>query len=105
MRNGLGIETGFNLSQGKDMSKKKKEPVTVHGLIIPIEWDAKGNVITIALSTFDEDEYLIEQDEMGERLMSFLRQGISLSGSYRLRGGRKILRVTDYRLEGYSTLP
>ena len=86
------------------MSKKKNDTITVHGLIIPREWDEGGNVIAIAVSTFDEDEYLIEQDEMGEQLISFLREEISVSGLYRVKGGRKIMRVTDYRMKGYSTL-
>ena len=69
---------------------KKNDRITVHGLIIPIEWDEGGNVAAIAVSTFDEDEYLIELDEMGERLMALLREEIALVGLYRLRGGRKI---------------
>ena len=87
------------------MSNKKKDPITVHGLIIPKEWDEGGNVTAIAMSTFDEDEYLIEHDEMGERLMSFLREEIAVCGSYRVTGGRKIVRVTDYTIKGYYSLP
>ena len=87
------------------MPKKKNNPITVHGLIIPIEWDEGGDVIAIAVSTFDENEYLIEQDEMGERLMSFLREEIAVSGSYRFTGGRKIVRVTDYTIKGYYSFP
>ena len=32
---------------------------------IPSEWDDKGNIITISIMTFDEDEYFIDKDEVG----------------------------------------
>jgi len=81
------------------MPGEKNQPITIHGLIIPIEWDEMGNVIAISVSTFDEDEYLIEKDEIGEKLISFLRQEIEISGLYRLKGGRKIIRVKGYNVK------
>ena len=32
---------------------------------IPSDWDDKGNIITISIMTFDEDEYFIDKDEVG----------------------------------------
>ena len=81
------------------MSKTKNSPITIHGLLTPIQWDEKGNVIAISVSTFDEDEYLIEKDEIGKRLMSFLQEEIEISGLYRLKDGRKIIRVKDYTIK------
>ena len=82
------------------MPKTKNNPITIHGLIIPIEWDERGNVIAVSVSTFDEDEYVIERDEMGKRLISFLREEIEISGLYRLKGGRKMIRVKEYSIKG-----
>jgi hypothetical protein len=84
------------------MPKAKNNPITIHGLIIPIEWDEKGNVIAISVSTFAEEEYLIEKDEIGKRLISFLRQEIEISGLYRLKEGRKIIRVKGYNVKRLS---
>lgn len=59
-------------------------------------------MIAISVSTFDEEEYLIEKDEIGKRLISFLREEIEISGLYRLKDGRKIIRVKGYNIESLS---
>lgn len=45
------------------------EPTTVRGILIPVDWDEKGNVLAAAISGLDEQEYLIEQDEEGKELL------------------------------------
>ena len=86
------------------MTDVKNKPITIQGLIIPVDWDEKGEVISIAVYTFDEDEYRIEKDEIGQRLMPFLREEIEIRGVYRLDNGKKIIRVTDYRIHRRSNL-
>ena len=74
----------------------KKEYIVVRGLIIPAGWDEKGNVVTISLSSFDEDEYIIDKDEMGTQLLSLLRSKAELSGVLREEKGIKKITVKTY---------
>ena len=85
------------------MPKPINNPITIHGLIIPVDWDEKGNAIAISVSTYDEEEYLIEKDEIGEGLISFLRQEIEINGLYRLEDGRKIIEVKGYTIKRFSS--
>ena len=72
---------------------------TVRGLVIPVDWDDKGNVIATAISTQLEEEYLVEQNAWGEALLAFLRQRVKVSGSVAVKeGGRKVITVKRYEV-------
>jgi 5S rRNA maturation endonuclease (ribonuclease M5) len=43
--------------------------VALQGIIILVDWDENGNVTAVAVSTYDEEEYLIDNQEKGEELL------------------------------------
>jgi 5S rRNA maturation endonuclease (ribonuclease M5) len=72
---------------------------TVRGLVIPVDWDDKGNVIATAISTHLEEEYLVDQNAWGEALLAFLRQRVKVSGSIILKeDGKKVITVKKYEV-------
>jgi len=72
---------------------------TVRGLVIPVDWDDRGNVIAAAISTHLEEEYLVEQNAWGEALLAFLRQRVKVSGSIVLKeDGKKFITVKKYEV-------
>ena len=50
--------------------------ITIRGLLVPVDWDEKGNITETAVSTYFEEEYLIERNARGEALLPFLRQKV-----------------------------
>ncbi|MGD8372363.1 MAG: hypothetical protein PVG64_07495 [Syntrophobacterales bacterium] len=73
--------------------------VTVRGLLVPVDWDDKGNVTAAAISTHFEEEYLIEQNAWGEALLAFLRQRVKVSGLVAQNDtGKKIITVNNYEV-------
>lgn len=68
------------------------------GLIIPVEWDEKGNVLRIAISTQGEGEYHIDPDEQGEALKALIRKEVDLTGEVRVIGRKKVVRVKAFHL-------
>ncbi|MFP3912304.1 MAG: hypothetical protein ACLFUT_09510 [Desulfobacteraceae bacterium] len=54
--------------------------VTLIGLILPAQWDESGKVQGVKIATFDEGEYPILPDEMGQKLLGRLRQKILTQG-------------------------
>jgi hypothetical protein len=84
------------------MQHVQPEQTAIQGLIIPVDWDDRGNVIAIAISTFDEDEYLINMDEMGKELMGYLREEIEISGQYLVKSGKEMIRVVEYEVKKRS---
>ena len=72
---------------------------TLRGLVIPVDWDDKGNVTATAISTHLEEEYLVDQDAWGEALLAFLRQRVKVSGSIAIKkNGKKVITVKKYEV-------
>ena len=71
---------------------------TVRGIIIPIDWDEKGNTVAVAISSRDEDEYYIDKDEKGEPLLPFIQEEVEVSGIVRENGNKKIITVKEYSI-------
>ena len=67
------------------------------GLILPAEWDKQGNVVAVLLSAFDEEDYLIDSNGYGRKLLSYLQKKVEVSGVEKEEGGRKRLRVLSFK--------
>jgi hypothetical protein len=89
----------------KEAKKSRKrmeiinEMATIRGIVIPVDWDEEGEALSAAISSPDEQEYLIEQDARGKELLGLMRQEIEAHGAVR-KGtkGRKIIKVKSYGL-------
>ena len=81
-------------------SKKEKNPLTglstIQGLLLPVEWDERGNVAAIAIYAFDEIEYLVEKDERGLSLLPLIKKRITAKGVIREEQGRFLIKIMDY---------
>jgi hypothetical protein len=76
-----------------------EDSITIRGLLVPIDWDEKGNITEIAVSTYFEEEYLIEKNVREEALLPFLRQKVKVIGFVRMDArGRKVVRVEEYEV-------
>jgi hypothetical protein len=74
----------------------KAKMICVEGIIIPANWDNKGNVVDLVLAARDEEEYLIRDKEQVTRLKSFLRQEVKIKGILRTKEGKKIIKVKKF---------
>jgi intein-encoded DNA endonuclease-like protein len=71
---------------------------TIRGVIIPIDWDEKGNAVAVAISSHNEDEYYIDKDEKGGPLVAFMQEEVEVSGIVRENGNKKIITVKEYSI-------
>jgi hypothetical protein len=67
--------------------------INIKGIIIPVNWDAKGNVIGMAIATRKEEEYFIEDDGKAAKLISYLRQEVKITGVLKNRGDKKYIKI------------
>jgi hypothetical protein len=75
------------------------DSITIRGLLVPIDWDEKGNITETAVSTYFEEEYRIERNARGEALLPFLRQKVKVIGLVSMDDhGRKVVRVEEYEV-------
>ena len=78
--------------------KLEKGLTTVTGVIIPADWDRDGRITEVAISTHDEDEYLVQGREQGTELARLLQKEVEVIGWAELNQGKKTIVVKDYRL-------
>jgi hypothetical protein len=77
-----------------ELSKYERNAmINISGIIIPVNWDAKGNITGMAIATHKEEEYFIEDDEGAAKLSSFLRQEVKIAGVLRSKGAKKIIKI------------
>lgn len=86
-------------SRSGNDSDRVGELTTVRGLIIPVDWDQEGNVVELALSSYDEREYRIEKQDKGIELFKFIREEVEVTGSIVEEKGKKTFKVKEYTLE------
>ena len=72
---------------------------TLRGLILPVDWDERGNIRSIAVSTNSEEEYLIDENPFADELLAFTRLKVKVRGSVREdENGRKVITVEKYEV-------
>jgi hypothetical protein len=76
--------------------KTNVEQVSINGIIIPVAWDVEGNVTKAAISTFKEEEYLIEENETGKKLLSLIQKVVEVRGVVKVEAGNKIIAVEEF---------
>ncbi len=76
--------------------KRDGEQVSIKGILVPVAWDSDGNVTKAAVATFNEEEYVVEEDEKGKRLLSLMQQVVEVSGVVKKEAGNKIITVENF---------
>ena len=73
---------------------------TIKGIVIPVDWDEKGSVVALSISTPNEDEYLIDKDHLkGKELLHLIQEEVEVSGIVREDEDKKIIAVEKYILK------
>jgi len=90
------------LEGGDNKRKSGISQVTLRGIVIPADWDERGNVVAVAISTYDEVECLVENHEKENELKSFIREEVEVSGILRQEKNRLIMKIKEYRLKPSS---
>ena len=67
--------------------------VKTRGIIVPVEWNEDGVAVSFAVSTFNEDEYLLDAGLSREEMMALIREEVEVSGELRIENGKKRIAV------------
>lgn len=66
----------------------------ISGIVVPAKWDDAGNVTGTAIQSFDENEYIIENDSTGVMLKELIHKSVVVNGKIRERlDGQMLVRV------------
>jgi hypothetical protein len=92
------VFVGSRERENKVKHKTNLDLLKIHGLIIPVAWDEEGNPASVAVATFDEDEYIVDRDEKGDHLLGLLRKEVEVTGVVGIEDGFKTIKVRKYVL-------
>jgi predicted RNA-binding protein len=81
------------------MEKLENNLIKIKGIIIPFDWDEKGKVVAVAVSTYDEDVYLVDRQEKGLEMLDLLQEQVEIRGELRRENHKKIIIVKKYTLK------
>ena len=72
---------------------------TITGLIAPYDWDQNNNPIEVKIATFDEKEYVVENNALGKELFKRLHKQVKVVGITRKdKKGNDIIAVQEYEI-------
>ena len=72
----------------------------IEGIVVPVKWNENGKVVAIAISTFDEDEYVVSEDgDKVEELFRLLQQQVEVRGKVQRFKKKKVILVTEYTIK------
>ena len=81
-----------------EVESMKKSLTIINGIIVPSEWNEKGEIQNIAIVTFDEDTFLIADNDKAKALMNYLRKTVTLSGKVSMNGAQKEIRISKFQV-------
>ncbi|MBC8247607.1 MAG: hypothetical protein H8E81_08475 [Deltaproteobacteria bacterium] len=77
---------------------ENQEFKTIHGIVIPAEWDHEGSVTTVDIMGRDESSYRVENIASAKELLTFLQQEVMATGKIKaLSTGKFEIRIVDYQ--------
>jgi len=73
------------------------ETATIHGIVIPSAWNEKGDIISVAIATYNEGKYLVKDNTKGRQLLSLLRKRVVANGVLATHEPIKIIEIDNFR--------
>ena len=73
------------------------QTTTISGIVIPVAWNEKGDVISVAIVTYNEEKYLVEDNVKGQQLFSLLRKRVVIDGGLVIRDKIKAIEINNFR--------
>jgi len=77
----------------------KAKMTTIRGIVIPDVWDEVGNVLSVAIFTYQEEKIRVIDDTRGKELKSHIRKRVSVDGVMSPQGPAEALRIRSFRIE------
>lgn len=81
---------------------EKTETITIRGILIPTAWNERGDVVAVAIATYNEEKYLVSNDEMVPNLLSLLRKRVVVNGIVNRQNSDRIVDIKDIKMDTFK---
>ncbi len=87
-------------------SYPNNKSITAIGIIIPVEWDVQRNPVRVALSTNNENEYMIDRrSRKGREIAKLVRAQVKIEGILNEKGSIIVKHYEPIDYESIETKP
>jgi hypothetical protein len=69
--------------------------ISLKGILIPSNWDEKGNITSLKLASANEKEYVILNKDVSDMIAMYLRKEITVTGVLEQWGAITYIHVQD----------
>lgn len=95
------IQTGIKRNNMKKNKAENKETQIV-GIVNALEWDKDDNILSIEIST-EEEDYVVESDDIGKELFDFVGEEVEATGVItKGKGGALRIKIVTYEVLDYD---
>lgn len=74
----------------------------ITGLVIPVEWDARGKVKAVAIAAFDESTYRVAPGGRGDELLGRLKREVTVWGRVECLAEAKTILIERFEMSKSS---
>ena len=78
---------------------EKTQTITLRGILIPSAWNETGDVVAVAIATYNEEKYLVSESIMVSGLLSFLRKRVVVNGIINRQDANRIIDIKDVKID------
>jgi hypothetical protein len=79
-----------------DRSSQANGTITINGILVPVSWNSSGQVVSVAVSTFDEKEYRIAGQDAADLWQDALNREVTVQGQPYQRGIEQWISVQSF---------
>lgn len=83
-----------------NITSQEIDTITINGILVPVSWNSSGQVVCVAVSTFDEKEYRIADLDAPSQWQDYLNREISVHGRPYQRGIEQWITVQSFHVIG-----
>jgi hypothetical protein len=81
-----------------DLLFQADDTITINGILVPVSWNASGEIVCVAVSTFDEKEYRIAGHDAPSQWQGYLNREVSIQGRPFQRGAEQWITVQTFHI-------
>jgi len=81
-----------------NISIQEFDTITINGILVPVSWNSSGQVVCVAVSTFDEKEYRIADRDASIQWQDHLNREVSVHGRPYQRGIEQWIAVQSFHV-------
>lgn len=68
----------------------------IKGIVVPVEWDEKGDILAVSILTDNEDEYTVDHHGKGSEFLDLINAEVDVDGYVDIVKGEKRIKIKSY---------